>query len=489
MKLRSCYVIARHGVRFPLNVSPNSLCWPQYEKFGERYAGLLTSQGDQQHRELARALIKQYPVLFSMAEARLKSTGNTTGLRIKTTDKQRTIFSAMAFTESLTTQPKILSSDEHGNEAESLSSPMADRQLRGVVPIAIVNIKRPANTEHGSLASVLDLYDKYKEAAYEKHRSEVSIRLKFPSLAEKLYRVTGLSGFSVHAKLTKEMSAVFAASTQIEIERELHMPVLANTSGEQMTDTEIATLFKHRELAYHLRYGEDTAIATHTVGYIKVKHFVDDILRWVQEATDSSSTEYPYFQYFAAHDSTIMAMFSLLGFTNFAFPHFAASIIFELWQDTGSTNFFTRFRYLPYSATPSDSQFVDNGYRLPGLGKTVSMSSSSFKSNSDLDELDKLVSVLKFCPLCKYIDHKSTHQMEKAVRSIFNMDPTTFNVSCSSCSSATGTKVCDVQRTCELCDRPAIYSCGHCGNAYYCCIDHVTVDWIQHRISCMKHSM
>jgi len=84
---------------------------------------------------------------------------------------------------------------------------------------------------------------------------------------------------------------------------------------------------------------------TRKTGQIGTGVLLHHIVTQMYEATNISSTAVPNFTYYSAHDGTLLSLFSAMGFKpdNFDLPHYAAYLIFELHQHSGS--FYVRVEY------------------------------------------------------------------------------------------------------------------------------------------------
>lgn len=524
-------MLCRHGIRFPLNEMPNTTGWPNSGDFFDNFGGMLTPQGDRQVRAIAVVLRVNYRDLV----AAIDKSDKAKTVVVSTTDRQRTLFTATAFVEAFVPGEKRY---RYSGElaADELMGPMARAQTKNAIPIKIVSGHRrysPHKLAKGApeLPDVTDgsaSYKQYLSMMFMLLQDEMSLRVTNKALASKLYKMTGLGGFHKGASMDREMNAFYTVCTQISIDSALRMPVLANTSGLSLTPEESDFICRQRTIAYNYRYNGLSEGATQLIGFMETEHYMADITHWLTTAKEAykSGTTVPLFHFYASHDSVIMAMLARLGFTNFAFPGFAASMIFELWvsqpvPNTAITDndFYVRFLYADHAIDDMNVDLPLSKYtfRLPSLATVAPMQDQSVPTGKATTPLWTFQALLNYCPICHtfprtYSEHKRDLTVDEAFDAVVNTDfgtaaeddvAETLQSFIQIPSITKGKEKAMVVEArphglaqsghaairCTYCGQQATYICTRCRRATYCSAEHQQRDWQQHIFKCDKHAI
>eukprot|EP00299_Pterocystis_sp_00344_P017996 c8997_g1_i1.p1 GENE.c8997_g1_i1~~c8997_g1_i1.p1 ORF type:complete len:696 (+),score=159.73 c8997_g1_i1:40-2127(+) len=201
----------------------------------------------------------------------------------------------------------------------------------------------------------------------------------FGALLDKLWHITHFTSIQPEKDLASRIGHLQSISQQIAIERSFGMPLFANPLGLTLTNRDIANVQRAAACICRLRYcglndADQRTMARLAVGMLPF--VIYDIMKKL--VTSNSQTQSKRnlnevesrMSIFSAHDNTIMALLSHLGFQNWPIPEFAAHVIFELRRDLHG-NHFVRMAFnadpkvisslssLKYVKLPSDGAFVD----------------------------------------------------------------------------------------------------------------------------------
>jgi hypothetical protein len=408
-----CLIIQRHGVRLPVKPITWSRRWSKLSNFVSQYRGYLVSAGYRQIGRIAEQLVQQY------GDMRIV---------VRSTNKQRTIETAHTFARAV---PAVRHLTLH------VSDCMTGR------PHADADTVRAAKC--------------FKHELYERHRSEVTIVDN--ELRLRLYKMTGLEGFSDGVAASKHVKAIRFMCTAMRIEAAIGMPVMHNRNHIRLTTDEMSTIERVRARGYHVGCGT-TAREVRAHGYLGTT----DVVAALRALLDYHGP--PLLYYYAAHDTTLMAIMSLFGYTNFIIPEFAALIILEKLS-TG-----IRLKYVPRP----DIDLAGGTYRLPASpdeladmpssclpGVTGVTGVTGVPGVTGLNNLADLMTAIDYCPVCagKH-DPSSSLQMTK-------MYEGWLTPRCAVCGQANPDN-----------------ACTHCKRVWYCSPSCQKTHWPTHRLECIK---
>jgi hypothetical protein len=263
--------------------------------------------------------------------------------------------------------------------------------------------------------------------------------------------MTDLDGFADGATAYKQVKAIRFLCTAIRIERAIGMPAMKNKRHIHLTANEQSELETVRARGYHVGCGT-TAREVRAHGYVGAA----DVVAVLRSLVDYKGP--PLLYYYAAHDTTLMAVMSLFGYTNFIIPEFAAFMVVEKSRDT------VLIKYMPRP----DVDLVGDSYRLPirtsELADMPTMRTTRSEQLNKPDDLSRLLLAINYCPVCDgphmtgdltsmtqlYVDWLQTRR-------------------CAACGKSDPTN-----------------ACSNCKRVSYCDATCQKNDWQRHQAMCIK---
>eukprot|EP00039_Didymoeca_costata_P011451 m.160806 g.160806 ORF g.160806 m.160806 type:complete len:1385 (-) comp15175_c2_seq1:1666-5820(-) len=394
-QLRSAVVIVRHGARLPLKAFGNSVHWPKSKAFWEKHGGNLTPVGTQQLMSLGQRFNKK----FIKQEKLLDEQSPDLPARVHayTTNLDRTLVSAQSLllgmfpgaTIGFTVVEDGDESDddrENSHKADSMNatlsqnnsssptkdnsskfSPLLDTKQQPLkaadrAPLHRRQQQQLTDQKRGTKSSAINILLSVRERtpllhgyknnpAYDRLRKETfkigklaewSHDPKYIRLLEKLWNITGYERLDpIHSAFDRLLQMQTVAQ-QINIERAHGMELLLN-SGEEEVDVEDEVMVTEiSEYICRLRYcghteGDQRVMSKLAAGLLPAA-IINEFL-----AVAKSDNKNGRFTLYSAHDNTLMALLSHLGFTDYPIPRFGSHIVFELHEK--DKEFYVKFLY------------------------------------------------------------------------------------------------------------------------------------------------
>jgi len=307
--LRKVWLLTRHGDRSPTHNYPKLHQW---EHLGE-----LTGEGMNQLYRLGTHIRKKYIEELGFIP-RNYSGPNT--LYVRSTDKDRTLMSAQCLLFGL----YPLGS---GPGAALYGIPDDIPRPLNFQPIPI----HSENTKNDYLLHGYKNCPPLKKLVSERKQTHAwrEKEIETESFRESVAQRLGVASIPL-----SEISSVYH-SLKAEM-----MHKHTNLIHFGFTDEDFHTIERLKNWVLARKYH------TRKTGQIGTGVLLHHIVTQMNEvATNSSSTAVPNFTYYSAHDGTLLSLFSAMGFKpdNFDLPHYAAYIVFELHQHSGS--FYVRVEY------------------------------------------------------------------------------------------------------------------------------------------------
>lgn len=400
-KIRKVIIITRHGARFPLKPFPRDTHWPKDKLFWDDYGGKLTPVGVHQHVRLGQRMHRKY----IRNEKLLDEQSPDISLRVRayTTNQDRTLMSAQSFLLGMFpgTSPKIAL--EASNQfASSERKPRSKFSDNGYVPSTVsgsgisINISSEKHTPlmHGYKNN--PAYDNLKEQVFAQGRFETwAADPQYQAVMDKLWEMTGYKKLDPSAfKYSERVKQLQTIAQQMAIERSHQMEVLLNAGLVRLQPEDEEIIREVAEYTCRLRYQGNNKFDQRELSRLAAGTLPATIVRSMIACAESGE-QGGLFSVFSAHDNTIMAIMSHLGFRDFPIPCFAAFIAFELHENDGS--FFVKVLYNPdpeiygIPGGDKDDEYVPlNYFRIPGVRQVVSWNERESGSMS-LEEFEHIL--------------------------------------------------------------------------------------------------
>jgi calmodulin len=350
--LKQVFVITRHGTRFPLTPMPTNNSWPNHPEFWKSYGGKLTPKGIKQHTKLGKRLADHYMPKLGLIPDDEDFPNN---VYVFTSNTDRTLLSASGFLTGFC--PSV-------SHTFAVEGDEVDLKYQGVKIHVADPSRKNTPVVHGYIGHNKYIVGKDKAGKDCAFFKTIEKEPKYAELFEKLWKMTKHERIDPSKPLIQRFAHMSPVHQQIEIERSLKMNVLSNKAGIGLTahDEELMeaiadagkrakfqgnTMEEHRELA--------RAAAGLLPSHI-VKSFKERIETIVNPTSTASKKK---FVLYSAHDYTMMAVLSQLGFREWPIPKFASHLLFELHRI--DKEFFIKVGYCPNPsriANVSDYKFV-----------------------------------------------------------------------------------------------------------------------------------
>jgi broad specificity phosphatase PhoE len=330
-------VIMRHGARFPLKPFPLTSSWPRRPEFWDKFGGRLTPIGQEQLHKLGSRLRDKYkaeaPGLIVEDDPKFPS-----HVYVYTSNSERTLGSAQSLLLSLfPTVPQSFAIEN-------------DEKIPNVHHQGIeINIA-DMSTQYSPLLHGFQHNPKYtamreeafaRSSEFERFASEKAVQ----DLALKLWEMTEFSKLNPQIDLLRRIKCFQSMAQQIAIERAHKLHLFCNFKGIRLEEQDEQWIRTVADYICRLRFqglndDQQRELARLAAGTLPV-HIIRQMRGVIHEKTKQK------FAIYSAHDNTIMALLSHMGFRNWKIPQFAAHIIFELHQLSGpeGSEYAVRFSY------------------------------------------------------------------------------------------------------------------------------------------------
>ena len=341
--IRSVVCITRHGARFPLKTFPKCVHWPSNQAFWGAFGGKLTPVGSQQHWVLGQKLHEKYVASERLLEAQAPDLPSR--IRTDTSNQDRTLMSAQSLLLGMFPGHSVgfIVAEDVDEEIERTGVPEfmrsgtseGGRKARNLMLSSSLNvclsIRAHTPLLHGFKGN--PMFEKLKEEAmlggnFVKWAKDP----KYIKLVDKLWRITGFEKLNPKKKMAKRIVAMQSISQQINIERAHQMELFLSTSDEELDLEDEELITEVAEYICRSRYcghcPEDQRHMARLASGLLPAAIVQGFKTDAEMAEDAGGR----FTLYSAHDNTIMALLSHMGFKNYPIPKFAAHVIFELHQ-------------------------------------------------------------------------------------------------------------------------------------------------------------
>jgi len=245
-------------------------------------------------------------------------------IHVYTSNSDRTIFSAASLLKGMA--PSISQSYAVDNE----DSPQT-RHYQGVRIHISDTTKKYSSVLHGYKFN--PKFDKLKEACLKECPlfNEASKSEDYLQFLEKMWLMTGHESVNPKLDIVSRFKKFNPLSSQMEIERALRMPLFANLQGLMLNeeDEKKATLLsdKHKLLKYTGNSDQDQIQLSRGAAGLLPFHIVSFFNARAGKIQNRYSKK--KIVLYSAHDNTIMALLSQMGFKEWTIPNFAAAVIIE----------------------------------------------------------------------------------------------------------------------------------------------------------------
>jgi hypothetical protein len=400
----------------------------------------LAPEGFEQARRVGKAMRFYYDDLVEKIDE-LRGNALWTAVCIRTTDTQRTAMTATGFLNGLLPNQQRRYRTEAENTADVANPYIGMKSLENTVTIQIGNgaqLVRAHNIRNWHIVNgqltKSGLSEENKRKAYQNvHRAIgaykqmvfntafpfLSIRTRNPSLA------TRIAGISKNGIMTSEKTTFFEQAvdlynigTAFAIDRALNMPIVPTIPEHGISELEEAQIWRIIETGEGIqRHG----LSNHyheLAAYFNETDATYDMYLWLRTAVVNHRAGAPHtmFHFAASHDDILMWVLARLGFTDVAFPGFAATITLELWVNDKPANGdkyefadygirllyhnnAIRLRYDRY-----DDAIVPNlsreSYKPPRPGSVISMMKAHDPEGNTFLSASEFAGVLSWCPIC-----------------------------------------------------------------------------------------
>jgi len=328
-------IVHRHGARFPTKPFPGDLSWPAAGQFWDKYEAQLTPTGSLQHVELGRKVRKRYDALF--ADLDPKQINDV--VRSYTSNKQRTLFSAWSFLNGMfpsTPRHFMYLGDRQHLDMAAVEAELEKTHNGMGIAIMVEPTEDTDELFHQIKSPNCDeKAQKFKKKEMLKHPrlTEMAQDAEFLALADKLYRMTEIPKLAPDQEAPKRLQKFKSVFTQIEVANTHGLPLLPNQHGDTLSEQELAHVYEAAriKLKYMYRPVESELVAD-GIGKDGAGYLGSEIGKLLADKMHGNSKL--RFVEFSAHDSTILALASLLG-VDIVNIGFCGNFLFELYEENG----------------------------------------------------------------------------------------------------------------------------------------------------------
>jgi len=351
--LRQVFIIARHGARFPLTPFPNNTAWPGAETFWKTYGGKLTPKGILQHIKLGKMFRDAYFEPLGIHEDDYKLPDK---IHVYTSNTDRTFLSASSFLQGLC--PLLPQAYAVENE------PGAEiKHYQGIKIHIADTTRRSTPVVHGYHDNPSFNKLKSKCLSESPFFHKVSKDPEYLAFLDKMWTMTLHKNIHPDQDIVSRFKKFGPLASQMEIERVLKMPLYANVQGLSLSPADEIKAQLLSDVSKRTKFTgnsneEHKALARAATGLLPAtvcKYFELRIEKPVEYYKKS-------IVFFSAHDYSIMAFLSQMGFTDWDIPKFAAALILELHKIDGQYKV-----AIKYNPDPSTHKSVKDlrTYKLP----------------------------------------------------------------------------------------------------------------------------
>jgi len=319
--LKQVFFITRHGARFPLTPFPNNTAWPAAESFWKTYGGKLTPKGISQHLKLGKLAKEAYfePLGYLGDDFRLPSK-----IHVYTSNTDRTFLSASSFMQGLC--PKIPQSYAVANEED-----MSRKDYQGIKIHIADTTRRSTPVVHGYLDN--PAYDKLKSKCLNEcpFFSQISTDPEYLAFLEKMWIMTSHKNIQPDQDIVSRFKKFSPLATQMEIERVLKMPLYANPEHLLLSPEDEQKAQVLADVSKRIKFTGNTPEEHRKLARAAAGLLPKTVCTFFNfRITKPENLDKKGIVLFSAHDYTIMAFLSQMGFTDWDIPNFAACLILEL---------------------------------------------------------------------------------------------------------------------------------------------------------------
>lgn len=328
MKCISAAIVHRHGARLPNIILPGDLNFPSHFKFWNRYNATLIPIGVKQTRRLGKSMRYRYSsYLKDKSNIELASI-----ISARTSNTQRSIMSCISFIDGLLPfMPHHLAFDEdHSDE----SYEKAEKYLRDKGRTMGIQIHIECGIDCESSCSIFhkhkfgETHKKWRD--YNTRKSpfiqSLSENPKYIALADKLYQMTKFEEISPEKDPLERIIAIKIFNTHLRIADCQHSEPLSNDKELHLNDDEKTMIFIAANAIYSHMFQPYTGLTIQEIGSGCVGQLLQEIVNQFEKSSEFEFCE------FSAHDTTILAIASVLGITIDS-PNFTGYFLFEKYED------------------------------------------------------------------------------------------------------------------------------------------------------------
>jgi len=326
------FIVHRHGARFPTRVIKGDLSWPVNPQFWSDFGGQLTPEGSQQHVKLGGMMSRRYPHLF----AGIPDEKIPDHVLCLSSNVQRTLFSAWSLLTGMF--PKVPRYFCYSNDRPEVDMEAADQCFKGFRDIKSRGISINIENRPGKWDKMFhQLKTESEEAQHFKfHESEKSKEVagfsldpKVHELADKLYRITEFPKLGPEHSMPSRVNEFLRVFVQMEVARTHGFPALPNKHGLVITQAEEAIIDQvARRVTKHWYRPVESEKVVDGIGQEGGGFLVAEIARMLREKKSGKSEL--KFVHMSAHDSSILAICSLLGI-DIEWVGFTGHLLFEYY--------------------------------------------------------------------------------------------------------------------------------------------------------------
>lgn len=361
---------------------PGDLSWPVNADFWKCFGGQLTPTGADQHKQLGSRLAMRYPSLMEG----VPDYDITEHVRCVTSQVQRTLFSAWSLLSGVF--PHVPRHFSYADDRIGVDLDNAEEMLNltdGIKTLGIaINVESAGNKEDKifhQLKTECKTDQMFKKTECLK-APELAIMADDPvvcALADRLFKITQWQDLDPHKPIIERIAAFLRIGVQIEIAETHGFPALPNKYAEVLTAEEKHLIEKAAKIVMKHHYrpvGSD--MVSEGIGRAGAGYLASSIGALIR--SNKMKTSKLRFVEYSAHDSTILALASLLGL-DIDWVGFTGHFIFEVYP---SGELQVIYNNDPPAMT--DEQFLSaQGRTLPLNGKYVAFNDLPVGATSTAD--------------------------------------------------------------------------------------------------------
>lgn len=330
MELQSVILVHRHGARLPTKPMGNDLLWPQDESFWKQHKGNISPAGINQSKNLGEHFRRKYIHLYKGMSA--QEISNRTVCH--SSNINRTIMSAWSFFNGFHPEIPIhlrYISDRETNDYIETEKRLNEKDMTLGIGIIIERVKSLDKLFHmGKRDEDLKKWrkDNIEKSSFFKH--VMDNEEDYNKLFEKIYNITRYQKFSPERDLISRISSLKSIYTSIKITESHGFNIIPNLDGLELSKEEYRMILHASKQLCNLQFRPNSNLLSEDRGIKTSGYISNEIARYFREIVEGNSNT--LFTSFSCHDTTLLALASMMGLYLDNPPQFTGYFLFELYK-------------------------------------------------------------------------------------------------------------------------------------------------------------